>query len=191
MNSPNESADQQLLSLLIQGEEAAYTLLYNRYKHLLFLFASKRLSDPQDAEDILHEIFLSLWNNRESLNPETNLSAYLYSAVRYHIINQYAKAKTAARYLDSFNDYLSQNPNTEETDHLLRHKELAALIEKEISQLPKKMREVFQLSRDSGYSRQQIAEALGLSEETVKSHLHHALKILKTKLGSMSVLLFF
>ncbi|QXU43474.1 LuxR C-terminal-related transcriptional regulator [Pedobacter sp. D749] len=53
------------------------------------------------------------------------------------------------------------------------------------------MREVFQLSRDSGKNRKEIARELGLSEETVKSHMHHALKILKARLGTMMVLIFF
>ncbi|WP_370630316.1 sigma factor-like helix-turn-helix DNA-binding protein [Pedobacter sp. D749] len=57
--------------------------------------------------------------------------------------------------------------------------------------MPKKMREVFQLSRDSGKNRKEIARELGLSEETVKSHMHHALKILKARLGTMMVLIFF
>jgi len=191
MNHSSQIPDSELLPMLISGDRDAYTVLYNRYKHLLFTFAAKRLSDPQDAEDILHEVFLKLWTNRESLKPEENITPYLYSAVRYRIINHYAKQKVAARYLDSFNDYLGEALSSEETDHLLRHKELAALIEKEIDELPRKMREVFLLSRDSGYSRAEIAQQLGLSEETVKSHLHHALKILKTRLGSMSILIFF
>jgi len=191
MDTNRELSDKELLSQLIAGDRFAYTTIYNRYKHLLFLFASKRLSDPQDAEDILAEVFLSLWTRHPELNQDQEIVPYLYNAVRYRIISLYAKQKVAARYLDSFNGYLSDMFSSEEADHLLRHNELSALIEKEISALPNKMREVFLLSRNSHLNRAQIANELNLSEQTVKSHMHHALKILKTKLGTMMVLVFF
>ena len=183
-------SDQELTSLLIQGDKQAYTQIYNRYIKLLYSFAIKRLDDETEVEDILHELFLSLWNRRQELSQDIQLAPYLYNAVRYQLVNVFAKRKLASRYLDSFNEFVLQEFSSEQTDHLIRHKELSALIEKEVSALPKKMQEVFLLSRRTGFSRKQIAAELGLSEETVKSHMHHALKLLKQKLGAMSVLLF-
>ena len=183
-------SDQELTSLLIQGDKQAYTQIYNRYIKLLYSFAIKRLDDEAEVEDILHELFLSLWNRRQELSQDLQLAPYLYNAVRYQLVNVFAKRKLASRYLDSFNEFMLQEFSSEQTDHLIRHKELSALIEKEVSALPKKMQEVFLLSRRTGFSRKQIAAELGLSEETVKSHMHHALKLLKQKLGAMSVLLF-
>lgn len=182
--------DQELVALLVSGDQIAYTEIYNRYKRLLYAFALRRLDNELEVEDLLHELFMSLWTNRQKLNAELLLAPYLYNAVRYQIINILSRRKISARYLESFNQYISNEFNAEETDHLVRHKELSALIEKEISALPKKMREVFELSRKTGYSRKEIASELELSEQTVKSHMHHALKILKLKLGTMSVLLF-
>jgi len=183
-------SDQELTSLLIQGDKQAYTQIYNRYIKLLYSFAIKRLDDETEVEDILHELFLSLWNRRQELSQDIQLAPYLYNAVRYQLVNVFAKRKLASRYLDSFNEFMLREFSSEQTDHLIRHKELSALIEKEVSALPKKMQEVFLLSRRTGFSRKQIAAELGLSEETVKSHMHHALKLLKQKLGAMSVLLF-
>jgi len=182
--------DQHLLALLKQGNQSAYTEIYNRYKKLLYTFALKRLDNEEEVEDILHELFMSLWIKREQFSENTLLAPYLYNSVRYQIINIFSKRKLSSRYLDSFNQYLKNEFSSDETDHLIRHRELSGLIEKEIAALPKKMREVFQLSRETGYTRKEIAEELGLSEETVKSHMFHALKILKVKLGTMSVLLF-
>ncbi|MES2458466.1 MAG: RNA polymerase sigma-70 factor [Bacteroidota bacterium] len=190
MDEYRKFSDQELTSLLTGGDQKAYTEIYNRYKKLLYTFALKRLDDEQEAEDILHELFLSLWTRREQFGAETLLAPYLYNGVRYQIINILSRKKLNLRYLDSFNQYLKEELTTEETDHLVRHNELAELIENEIAALPLKMREVFELSRKSGYSRKEIAQELGLSEETVKSHMYHALKILKVKLGTMSILLF-
>jgi len=186
----NKYPDEKLVTLLSKGDRMAYTEIYNRYKKLLYAFALKRLDNEYEAEDILHELFLSLWTKREQFNQQTHLAPYMYNAVRYQIINIFSKRKLSARYLDSFNQYLDREFSIEETDHLIRHRELSALIENEIAALPEKMREVFRLSRDTGYSRREIAQTLNLSEETVKSHMHHALKILKAKLGTMSILLF-
>lgn len=182
--------DQELLSLLQQGDHAAYTAIYHRYKKLLYTFAVKRLDNEQEVEDLLHELFLSLWVKRSELSANTKIVPYLYNAVRYQLINIFSKRKLSARYLDSFNQYLEEELDTDVTDHLIRHKELTALIETEIQALPKKMREVFLLSRETGCTRKEIAARLDLSEETVKSHMHHALKILKTKLGNLAILIF-
>lgn len=183
-------SDQELVALLKQEDRYAYTEIYNRYKKLLYAFALKRLSDEQEAEDLLHELFMSLWNRRRELKEEHPLAPYLYNAIRYQIINVFSRRKISARYLDSFNEYLRDEYQADETDHLIRHKELSALIEKEVAALPKKMREVFDLSRKTGYTRKEIAAELALSEETVKSHMYHALKILKVKLGTLIVLFY-
>ncbi|RDC55266.1 RNA polymerase sigma-70 factor [Pedobacter chinensis] len=174
--------DQELAALLKTGDHEAYAEIYNRYIKLLYAFALKRLDDEQEVEDLLHELFMSFWSKREQFNEDTLLAPYLYSAVRYRIINIFSRRKVSAQYLDSFNTYLDNDLSTDETDHLIRHNELSAQIDKEIEALPKKMREVFQLSRKNGYTRKQIADELGLSEETVKSHMFHALRILKVKL---------
>lgn len=191
MKPYGEFSDSELVSLLKNSDQLAYTEIYHRYKKLLYSFALKRLDNQDEVEDVLHELFLSLWTKRELLSDEVLLAPYLYNAVRYQIINIFSRRKISSRYLDSFNHYMEYEYKADETDHLIRHKELSALIEKEIAALPKKMREVFELSRRAGYSRKQIAEELNLSEETVKSHMHHALKILKIKLGNMMLSIFF
>ncbi|TDQ78101.1 RNA polymerase sigma factor [Sphingobacterium yanglingense] len=188
MANYNRYTDQDLVTLLKQGDQYAYTEIYSRYIKLLYTFALKRLPNEQEVEDILHEIFMSLWNKRAELDESQPIAPYLYNAIRYQVLNIFSRKKITDRYLDSFNQFLLNEYQVDETDHLIRHNELAALIENEIEALPKKMREVFNLSRKVGYSRKQIAEELGISEETVKSHMHHALKILKRKLGTFILL---
>jgi len=185
----NTYNDTELIELLRNGDRLAFTVIYNRYKKLLYIFAFKRLGDKEEVNDLLHELFLSLWTNREELSLTFALSTYLYTAVRNRIINILAHKQVSARYIDSFNKYT--NTAHSSTDHLVRHNELSALIEKEIAALPKKMRQVFDLSRKTNYTRKEIATELGLSEQTVKSHMHHALKILKVKLGSLLILFIF
>ncbi len=179
-------SDQQLAELLRKGDRLAFTEIYNRYKKLLYIFAYRRLGDIEEVNDLLHDLFLSIWTNREEIDIQYTLSTYLYSSVRNRIINIIAHKQVSAKYTESFNRFAATEYSS--TDHLLRHNELSGLIDKEVERLPKKMRQVFELSRKTNYTRKQIALELGLSEETVKSHMHHALRILKVKFGPLLIL---
>jgi RNA polymerase sigma-70 factor (family 1) len=186
--APNTLSDNELLSLLREGNTLAYTEIYDRFNGLLYLFAYKRLRDREEAKDIIHELFLSLWANRENLPQAANLSAYLYTAVRNRVINNITHQKTVDRYIDSFQDYIYANNNN--TDHLVRHNDLLQFIEKQIAGLPPKTRLVFEMSRKTNLTRKEIAAELHITEETVKSHMHGALKTLRLKLGALVIFVF-
>ncbi len=180
--------DERLADLLRQGDEYAYTEIYNRYESLVYIFTYKRIGIREEAKDIVHEVFLYLWEQHKTLVFTTGLLPFVYTAIKNKILNRIKHKKVSSRYIDAFQEYLEISE--ESADYLLRHNELSTLIEKEIAALPVKMRQVFELSRRSNYSRKEIANELSLSEETVKSHMHHALKLLKEKLGPLMVLVF-
>ncbi len=185
----NTLPDAELTDLLKSGDQAAFTEIYDRYNGLLYVFAYKRLRDREEAKDLIHELFLTLWTNRESLLLTNSLVAYLYSATRNRVVNFITHRKIEERYIDSFQYYLD-NAHNGTTDHLARHNELNAFIESEIATLSPRMRLVFELSRKTNLTRKEIAEQLNISEETVKSQMHSALKILKVKLGPLFCILF-
>ncbi len=180
--------EEELVGLLKSGDRIAYTEIYERYRRPLYLFAFKRLGNREEVKDLIHEVFISLWINHESLNLRYTLTTYLHSSVRNKILDILAHNKVSSKYIASFNQYKESGQVF--ADYAIRHKELEAIIEKEIEALPCKMRQVFNLSRKSFYTRKQIAQELGLSEQTVKSHMHHAIKILKLKLGSLLIVTF-
>jgi RNA polymerase sigma-70 factor (family 1) len=187
----NKFSDVELLCHLKNGNHAAYEEIYNRYNGPLYIFAYKRLKNREEAKDAIHELFLKLWSDREMISAAINLPAYLYTALRNRILNTITHQKVAGRYIDSFQKFAAQLNNTDTTDHLIRHNELNAFIENEISNLHPRMRMVFEMSRKTNLSRKEIAEQLSISEETVKSHMHGALKILKVKLGALFTLILF
>lgn len=188
MKKYRKSSDLELTIKLKEGNHYAYTEIYNRFKLPLYSFLWKRLGDKDEVLDILHEVFLTIWEKRAEINYNSSLSGYLFSAVRNKLLDRIAHEKVKQRYIDSFYDFIN---NTHiPADHLVRSNELSYYIEKEIIKLPPKTREVFELSRKSNLSRKEIADKLGISENTVKSHMHQALKILKLKLGSFLFLLF-
>lgn len=170
--------DEQLTGLIKEGNVFAFKALYNRYGNLLFVYISKSLHHQDDAQDIVQEVFAQLWNSRESLNITTSISSYLYASVRNKMIDLIRRNGLHKKYLEQLDTFEADNIMA---DHLVREKQLAALIEKEIDALPIKMREVFLLSRSSDLSHQEISDQLGLQKQTVRSHVKRALKILRLK----------
>lgn len=173
--------DQNLFLLCKQGDELAFSEIYLRYRGILYRHALKMLSDRDEAQDVIQELFAKLWYKRDSINLNISLSSYLYTAVRNKILDQFAHEKVVVRYEKSLQDFINKGEHT--TENLVRERELSAIIEREVSQLPPKMREVFELSRKSHLSYSQISEKLDVSENTVRKHITKALKRLRPRLG--------
>jgi RNA polymerase sigma-70 factor (family 1) len=178
--------DQDLISLLKDNSQFAFTQIYDRYQGLLFIYACKITQNESEAEDIVQEVLFYLWDKRNVIIFESSLSSYLYSAVRYKFFNLLDRKKVRVNYAESFQAFIDQD--SVQADYMVRERELSVLIEKEIALLPKKMRKIFELSRKQHFSHKEIAEKLGISEKTVKNQVNNALKSLRVKLG---LLLFF
>lgn len=174
-------SDQELVDLLKSGDKNAFTELFLRYNRLLVVQAHKLLHDIDEARDLVQEIFTTIWDNRENLTVKSNFAGFLYTTVRNKIFDMILHKKVASKYVDSLQEYISKGED--QTDHLLRTRELQSIIEKEISYLPPKMREIFELSRKKHLSHKEIAEHLSISEKTVKNQITNALKILRGRLG--------
>lgn len=174
--------DETLLSLVAAGDKEAFTMLYRRYWQSLFTSAAKALRSKTDAADLVQDIFLSIWNRRHELSITGSLGAYLQTSVRYKVIKYIEKNITRRDYLILFTDMLVhyQPPDVESQ---LQIKELQTAIQSAVDQMPHKMREVYQLSRKHHLSHKEIAESLGISDETVKKHIQHALQIIKSAIS--------
>jgi len=181
--------DQQLVRLLRTGDQTAFEEIYKRYHGLLFSHACRRLSDQQEAGDLVQDLFMYLWTNREQLPVSLNLSSYLYASVRNRILNAYRNQKVRDTYLQSLQRFVNNGQNI--TDEAMRHKELIRLVEQEIAALPPKMRLIFEMSRKLEMSHPQIADELDISQHTVRTQVRSALRILRAKLGENIFLLFF
>jgi RNA polymerase sigma-70 factor (family 1) len=180
--------DSELSALLKNGDHKSYEQLYQRYFRLLYSYAYKKLRDQEQAKDIIQEFFTELWDKRESIAFNNNLSGYFFSAVNNRIINYFLRETVKSRYVESFEAFVTGENAT--TDHLVREKQLMEMIEKEIQALPSKMREVFEMSRKQHLTNKAIADILNISERTVETQVSNALFRLRTKLGVV-VLLFF
>ncbi|WP_165798472.1 RNA polymerase sigma factor [Chitinophaga costaii] len=180
--SSGEYSDSQLLVLVQQGDKDAFTLLYNRYWDKLLVYVMRAVQVQSDAEDIVQELFISLWKRRESLDIRSALSTYLFNSARYGAIRYIEKNITRSNYLE----FLSKTtPAAPAADQALALKEVSAQMEEVVAGMPERMQQVFRLSREQHLSHREIAAQLGISEETVKKQIYRALQLLRARFGDI------
>lgn len=180
-------SEQQLVSLLKDGNHYAYHTIYERYFSLLFVHAHKRLRDEEQAKDIVQEFFAGLWEKHEDVQLNVSLSSYFFTAINYRIVNYFRRSEVQEKYIASFAGFV--NAEQANADHPIREKQLIELIECEIKELPPKMREIFEMSRKQHLSHKEIAEKLSLSEKTVDRQMSNALFRLRAKLGLLIIVI--
>lgn len=168
------------MDLVRQHDEQAFTEIYNRYKGVLFVHAYRMLENAEEAQDIIQDLFTVLWSRRSEIVLTGSLSSYLYAAVKNRILDQMARDKTRDRYIDSLAGFIEEGEYI--TDHQLRENELNRLIEKEVSLLPARMRQIFEMSRINNLSYKEIAKEMNISDKTVKKQISNALIILRKKI---------
>ncbi|MDR2271003.1 MAG: RNA polymerase sigma-70 factor [Sphingobacterium sp.] len=187
MTEPINLSDEDLYKLLRGDNQFAFSVLFQKYNQLLFIYVYKKLKDEEECRDIVQEVFLNLWNNRRKLSLKTSLKSYLYQAVRNKALNVFVHQKVSQKFLDSFGSL----PEVEEgADYGIREKDIIETIDREIAMMPPKMQAIFELSRKEYLSHREIAQLLGISEETVTTQIKRALKRLKLRVVEFTLFFF-
>ena len=174
-------SDHELISLLSIGDKGAFAQIFTRYHSVLFSHAYNKLRAHDDANDIIQDVFIKLWNHQDRIGSVDNLPGYLFTLTRNAVFSHLAHKKVVTSFAESY--HLFANGFTEKTDHLIREKQFAEIINKEIAALPPRMREVFELSRKQKLPNKDIAVLLNISESTVADQIKKALRILRSRLG--------
>ena len=176
--------DKVLLSLVQKGKMEAFQELYERYWEQLYVHTKAMTSYEDMAKDMVQEIFVELWDKRADLNIQLSLKAYLYRVARNKVLNTYVHDKVHEKYMRSLIQYFEAGEN--QTDYLLRENWVRARIAEEVSALPSKMRQIFEMSRNEHKTYKEIAAELNISDKTVRKQVSNALKILRSKLEVVS-----
>lgn len=176
--------DSDLLLQLKQGNRGAFDEIYNRYWGVLYNAAYKRTRDREQCMDAIQNVFIDLWQRRAEVHI-THLSAWLHQAVRFQILKAIAKNPQQSVFVSDFEQLLT-SPIT--TDDRLQEKEAIQLIELWLQTLPEKRRNIFILHYKDGLTTRQIAEHLGISQNTVQAQLYTATAGLREKLGKLFTL---
>ncbi len=171
---------------LAKGDTGAFGSIFELYKKRVFAVALKMLKSETDAEEIVQDVFLSIWLAQAKLSNINDPEAYLFT-ITYNTI--YARLKKASRnqqLLNTIIDHLTQIQNiTEET---IAANETGRLINEAIQQLPPQQRTVYELCKQEGLSYDEVAERMHLSRNTVRNHLTEAMKTIRAFLKKTTVL---
>ncbi|KAA2239738.1 RNA polymerase sigma-70 factor [Chitinophaga agrisoli] len=169
--------DDWLLAGIKAGNEQAFSEIYRRYYERLYLAAYYKLRNELEAEDVVHDVFTSLWARREKL-PEITFKSYLYAAVMHRCIDKIRKNASQQHYTQE----ISNQPEPFTQFVSIEHKELHSQLHAVIAAIPAAQRKAFELSYLEDKSNKEISEQLGTSLQTVKNNLTTALKTLRLKL---------
>lgn len=180
MKEASSFTDKQLFKEISEGNERAFQLFFKRYYPRMFSFAGKVVKSPHVAEEIVQEVFIRLWEQREVLAEIKNPENYLFIVLRNHAFNNLRAAANEQNRREQLWEALEQRAAEASTS--LEAKEAEQFFEKILLQLSPQQRKIFRMSREEGYSHQQIADELHLSKHTVKKHVADSLKIFKTYL---------
>lgn len=175
-------SDESLLALLMAGDEAAFTELFNRYRSVLYLEAYYRLKDHQEAQDIVQHIFAWIWQHKTRIPAAISIRQYLFCAVRNKCIDKHRKARTVSRFA---REYLyTKETGTNQVP--LETKELSQQLSNAINAVSAPAsRRAFQLLYQEGKSHKTIALEMGINIQTVKNQISRALKVLRGKLKNV------
>lgn len=180
-------SDANLLALLRQSDMIAFEELYERYWSKLYSAAHKRLGNREAAEEIVQDIFTSVWLKRSALVINSSFENYLYSSVKYMVFASFQKESNRKAY-ESYVVHVKKDVDNS-TDEVIAWNELKRNVSTEVEKLPEKCRKVYELSRKEFRSNKEIAFYLGISEKTVENHLTRALRTLRINLKQVGTLL--
>ncbi|MGE4587397.1 MAG: RNA polymerase sigma-70 factor [Mangrovibacterium sp.] len=174
--------DQTAVNALRRNSRKAFGQLFSRYSQKLYFFALGYLKSGKDAEEIVQETFIKLWERRDDLNPELSIHAYLFKIafnfIRKRMIRTVREEELRHHLADELADFDDHTSNTLNYHFLLQH------INQLIGQLPPRQKQILELRKLEGYPVKEIAGILGLSIKTVEAHLTASLKFLKERLQS-------
>lgn len=145
-------SDEDLFSLVQLGDNMAFDTLYDRFFPILYIHAFKKTGNQQDAKDLVQDTFISLYSKKNNIGQLQNFAAYLYVLLKNNILNFWEKQNVRSKYLETTTFNESYSP----VENYIFGKELQQQIESGVALLPKKMREVFELSRSEQLSNKEI-----------------------------------
>lgn len=188
MGDSSINMDSKLLYRLKEGDRDAFNTVYWRYSPKVYNTVLYLLNDSDAAEDIVQELFLTIWERRGQIQPELNFEAYIATIARNLAYNYVRKAFHNNQSVEDIND---SNLITNSDEGTIEAESLREYIFNVISSFPEMRRKVFIMSRFENLSHAEIAEKLTISERTVDVHIYHALKELRKVLGDKAVAFLF
>lgn len=178
--------DISILKQLKTGDMAAFDTIYQSYSKKLYSFTFSLLKDHEQSEEMVQDVFVTLWEKRDGININLQFENYLFT-ICYNSARKFFRRKKIEK---KVKEYLLINApeSIPETDNTIIYNELMTMVELTVEKLPPKRKAVYKLSRQEGKQIKEIADRLNISSRTAETHLTKALKFLKQELEQASLL---
>jgi len=170
-------SDETLTYLIKTGIKDAFRELFERYASQIYCFSLKYLKNEEDAQELVQDVFMKIWEKREILDKSKNIRSFVFT-VAVNTIYDTIRRKNIE---NSFLDFAKNNFDyqSESTWHEVIMNEMYARVEDCVQRLPEQQRKVFVLSRQKGLSNNEISQKLNISKRTVENQLYRALVFLR------------
>lgn len=177
---------QQLFERLRNGDEAAFKVIYNEYYSMLYYFVLEFIPLKETAENVVQDTFITLWNKRNELKVDSNLTSYLFTVAKNNALNRLRDKKYNQKLFSNTLDVSELNLNIETLSTIdtsvCAFMDIEQIIQATLSSLPPQCRKVFELSRFQEMKNREIAEELNISIKTVEGHISRGIKTFKIAL---------
>ena len=174
MESRQLKNEDELLTRIARGDQRAFTEIFDFYQRYVYDYGRKLTKSEDQASEIVQDVFLKIWLNREKLNEVNNFGAYLNRVVRNHSLNVIRKLAQDAR---SATQLKINNPESENaTDKILDYNESNRILTQAIENLSPQQRIAYTLCHMEGLKYDEAAKKMNVSSRTVQAHMHQALK---------------
>jgi RNA polymerase sigma-70 factor (ECF subfamily) len=165
------------------GDIRSYETLFRRFYEPLCLYGNKITGNMDAAEDIVQELFYTLWKERTSLKIVWSVKSYLYGAVRNQSLQYLEHLQVRKQYYQKIvTDNISESDPNDSPQQILEYKELEQRLNFVLEKLPKRRRDIFRMNRFEGKKYEQIAHEMSLSVKTIEAEMSKALQTLRKSL---------
>ncbi|RFC53793.1 RNA polymerase sigma factor [Brumimicrobium aurantiacum] len=173
----NKQSDEQLVRLMAKGDERAFDMIYQRYgAKLAYFFTRKLKHDKEKGEDFMHDLFAKLIDRPELFDSSRSFKTWIYSVANNMCINEYKKMAVRSNTINGLSPEIQVSSDNQPLEDQLNEKNFSSDLEKAMSKLDEKHREVFVMRHIDGLSVKEVAEVMNINEGTVKSRLFYATK---------------
>ena len=177
MTKLDSNKELELVRKLREGNAGAFDLLFDQYGSKLFYFVNKYLNNKEESEEIIQDVFFSLWKFKKEIKSAEAFKSYLYKIALNKIKNYFIKKQVREKHKQLIaQEYLFEQ---ESDGELVDYESILKRVDQLIERMPEKRREIFLLSRKEGLDISEISKYLGIAESTVKNQISSALAFLK------------
>ncbi len=177
MNQP----DRHILQNVSKGDQKAFADLYSYYRTPALRFCVNMLKDQEEAENVLHEVFIRIWDRRAHINPELNFNSYLFTCLRNFTFDYFKRMEKNNLLREVYYErmYTTDHQEIEDTEDRIQ------FVSKVVNGLSEKRKKILILNVYEGKSYEEIANLMKISKNTVKNQLVKAKQILREQLTTV------